>query len=62
MKNLLQSLLADESGQGLVEYALIIALVSIGLIVALGLLRGKISDIFGEIGTTLDEAGPVGPS
>ena len=44
MKSLWQSLMADESGQGLVEYALIIALVSIGLIVALGILRGKISD------------------
>jgi pilus assembly protein Flp/PilA len=60
MKSLLQSLLADESGQGLVEYALIIALVSIGLIVALGLLRGKISDIFGRIGTTLDAAPNTG--
>ena len=62
MKSLLQSLLADESGQGLVEYALIIALVSIGLIFALGILRGKISTIFGKIGTTLDAAGAVGPS
>jgi pilus assembly protein Flp/PilA len=62
MSSFWQSLMADESGQGLVEYALIIALVSIGLIVALGLLRGKISTIFGKIGTTLDAAGPVGPS
>ncbi len=61
MKSLLQSLLADESGQGLVEYALIIALVSIGLIFALGILRGKISTIFNKIGTTLDNAGPIGP-
>jgi pilus assembly protein Flp/PilA len=56
MKSLLQGLLADESGQGLVEYALIIALVSIGLIAALGILRVKISEIFGRIGTTLDAA------
>jgi Flp pilus assembly pilin Flp len=40
MSSLWQSLMADESGQGLVEYALLIALVSIGLIVALGILRG----------------------
>jgi pilus assembly protein Flp/PilA len=62
MTKLLQNLMVDEGGQGLVEYALIIALVSIGLIVALGILRGKISTIFGKIGTTLDAAGPIGAS
>ncbi len=36
--------LTDESGQGLVEYALIIALVSIVAIAALQLLGGKASN------------------
>ena len=38
--------LQNEEGQGLVEYALIIVLVSIALIAALGLLAGGISNAF----------------
>jgi pilus assembly protein Flp/PilA len=39
----------DEQGQGLVEYALIIALVSIALVTALGLLAGGVEGVFGNI-------------
>jgi pilus assembly protein Flp/PilA len=49
-------LLKDESGQGLVEYALIIALVSVGLILALTVMKNSISAIFGRISTTLNSA------
>jgi pilus assembly protein Flp/PilA len=44
----------DESGQGLVEYALIIALVSLAAIVALGFLSGKINDLFSKAGNSLN--------
>ncbi len=40
-------------GQGLVEYALIIALVSIALIVALGLMTDALNGVFGIITDTL---------
>jgi pilus assembly protein Flp/PilA len=50
------SLRDEESGQTLVEYALIIALVSIGAIVALGILSGKINDLFGKASNTLNNA------
>jgi len=53
MKAFLNQLAKDESGQGLVEYALIIALVSIGLIAALRFLRQGISSVFSNISTTL---------
>jgi len=46
----------EESGQTLVEYALIIALVAIGSIVALGVLSGKVNDIFGKTSNTLNNA------
>ena len=46
-----------ESGQTLVEYALIIALIGIGSIVALAFLSGKINDLFGKAGNTLNNAG-----
>jgi len=45
-----------EEGQGMVEYALIIALVAIVLVAALGLLNADIAAIFSRIGTALDGA------
>jgi pilus assembly protein Flp/PilA len=42
-----------EEGQGLVEYALIIVLVSIAAIVAMGLLGTAVSNVFSTITTTL---------
>nr|WP_169302669.1 Flp family type IVb pilin [Thermobaculum terrenum] len=44
-------------GQGMVEYALIIVLVSIAAIVALGLLGGQISNVFQRITQTLSGSG-----
>lgn len=46
----------DESGQGMVEYGLIIALIAIAVIAALSALAPKISGIFNAAGTKLDEA------
>jgi pilus assembly protein Flp/PilA len=48
--------MSDESGQGLVEYALIIALVAIGLIVILTLLRNAIGNVFNTSRNELDAA------
>jgi pilus assembly protein Flp/PilA len=38
-----------EEGQGMAEYALIIALVAVALIAALGLLTGGVSGVFSDI-------------
>ena len=46
----------DEDGQTLVEYALIIALVSVGSILALGALSGSINGVFAAIQGVLDGA------
>jgi len=43
----------EEDGQGLVEYALIIAVIAIAVIVAMIFLRGQISNIFSNIGNNL---------
>ena len=48
----------EESGQGLVEYALIIALVSLAAVAALGFLSGKINTLFSKAGNTLDTVAP----
>jgi Flp pilus assembly pilin Flp len=45
--------LRREEGQTLVEYALIIAVLSIGLIVALSFLRNKIDTVFSTIANAL---------
>jgi Flp pilus assembly pilin Flp len=43
----------EERGQGLVEYALIIAIVALGVIVAIVFLKDQISDLFNRAGTEL---------
>jgi len=48
----------EESGQTLVEYALIIALVAIAAIAALAFLSGKINDLFSSAGSSLDDSTP----
>jgi pilus assembly protein Flp/PilA len=48
----------DEDGQGLAEYALILALIAIVAIVALLFLGSQISDQMSIIGTTLQSHAP----
>ncbi len=45
--------IADDRGQGLVEYALIIAVIAIAILVAMVFLRGQISNVFSNIGNNL---------
>jgi len=40
-------------GQGLVEYALIIAFIAVVVIVAMVFLRGKITTLFSKVGNSL---------
>jgi pilus assembly protein Flp/PilA len=54
MSALARQFMSDETGQGLVEYALIIALVAIGLIVILTLLRNSIGNVFNYTRNTLN--------
>ena len=53
MKTLMRKLFRREDGQSLVEYALIIALVAIALVVGLGALSDGISDTFDTIVASL---------
>lgn len=46
--------LSDESGQGLVEYALILVLVAIVAIAILAILGPQIGNVFSKITWTLD--------
>ncbi|MFW5962117.1 MAG: Flp family type IVb pilin [bacterium] len=48
-----KNLLKREEGQGMVEYGLIIALVAIGAIGAITILRRSMSNTFNEVSETL---------
>jgi pilus assembly protein Flp/PilA len=46
----------EESGQTLVEYGLIIALIALACVAALGFLSGKIQDLFSKTGSQLNNS------
>ena len=50
---MIQQFFREEEGQGLVEYALTIAVIAIAVIVAMVFLRGQIENIFSNIGNNL---------
>ncbi len=47
------SFVHEDAGQGLVEYALIIAVIAVAVIVAIVFLRDQISNVFSDIGNNL---------
>ena len=49
-------LVRDEDGAGMVEYALLVALIGVLLIGAIGLLTGAIDNVFGSAETELNSA------
>jgi len=51
--SLLDKILGDEDGQGLAEYALILALIAIVAIVALLFLGGQVSSILNDVGSSV---------
>ena len=53
VQKFLATLRRDEEGQGLAEYALILALIAIIAIVALIFLGGAISSIISDVGNSL---------
>lgn len=53
MKKMINWFKNEESGQGMVEYALIIALIAIVVIAGLVVLGPKIRDMFVKIGNNL---------
>ena len=44
----------ESEGQGLVEYALIIAFIAVVVIVAMVFLQGRITTLFSKVGNSLD--------
>lgn len=54
--NFLNKFQSDEEGQGMVEYALILVLVSVVAILALTAVGGKVTDVFTSIAASLTPA------
>jgi pilus assembly protein Flp/PilA len=53
---MLSSLLKDESGQDLIEYALVAAIIALGATAAMTTLAGVITTAFTTVGTKLTNA------
>jgi pilus assembly protein Flp/PilA len=56
MKNFATKLINDESGQDLIEYALVAALVGLGAVAAMKGLNNSIGTAFNGVGTSLANA------
>ncbi len=52
-KQLMNNLMLEESGQDLIEYALVAALVGLGAVASMKSLSTSIGNAFSSIGTTL---------
>ncbi len=64
MKNLLTKFKNDESGATAIEYGLIAALISVGIIVAVTALGNSLGNVFDSISGSLDDAmtAPAAPA
>ena len=56
VKQLFKKLIAEDSGQDLIEYALVAALVGLGAIAAITGLKNSISNSFNSVGSGLTNA------
>jgi pilus assembly protein Flp/PilA len=56
MKQILNKLVSDDSGQDLIEYALVAALVGLGAVVAMKGLSNNIGKTFNGVGNSLSNA------
>jgi pilus assembly protein Flp/PilA len=55
-KDILTGFIRDESGQDLIEYALVAAIIALGATAAMTTLAGNITSAFTKIGTSLTNA------
>jgi pilus assembly protein Flp/PilA len=56
IKHVFASLMKEESGQDLIEYALVAGLIGLGAVVAMTSLSGKIGSAFNSVGNSLTNA------
>jgi pilus assembly protein Flp/PilA len=61
LRTLVSSLHESESGQDLIEYALVCALIALGAITAMGGVANAINSAFSKIGSELSSATAANP-
>ena len=54
LKDAVSSIREREEGQGLVEYVVLVALIAIGVIVAVTVFRDQLGTVFSEIGNRVE--------
>jgi pilus assembly protein Flp/PilA len=56
IKQLVKNLMTEDSGQDLIEYALVAALVGLGAVASITALKNSISNTFNSVGSQLTNA------
>ena len=56
VRNVLSRLMEEESGQNLIEYALVAGIIGLGAVVAMTTLKNNISRAFNSVGSQLNSA------
>ncbi len=56
IKQLVANFLQDESGQDLIEYALVAGLIGLGAVTAMGALANSIASAFSTVGSKLNSS------
>ena len=56
LKHLMNNLISDESGQDLIEYALVAALVGLGAVASMKSIASSINSAFNSISTSLTQS------
>jgi Flp pilus assembly pilin Flp len=57
MKNFIVSFVRDEQGQDLIEYGLLIGIITVGCIVSINLIGPKVAGYFSDLNAKLPAAG-----
>lgn len=57
MLNKMKSLFVEEEGQGMTEYALVLGVIAVAVVVVIGTLKDKIVSLFNTVVATLTGAG-----
>ncbi len=52
----MRNLMSDESGQDLIEYGLVAAVVALGAVASLGTLSNSIKNVYGSVANSLTNA------
>jgi pilus assembly protein Flp/PilA len=55
-KELIENLIADDTGQDLIEYALVAALIGLGAVYSIGSLKNSLANTFNKVGSQLTNA------